>query len=65
MDLDRDSNAAYFRNRAEQELAMAGEAPTQEIRQIHAQLADRYVELANEFNERSDFVRSSAAQIGG
>lgn len=62
MDLDRDSNAAYYRNRAEMERVMAAQAPTEAIRKIHLQLAERYAELADEFDERSDFDGSSPAQ---
>jgi hypothetical protein len=65
MDLDRDSNAAYYRNRAETERVMAGQAPTEAIRRIHLQLAERYAELADEFDGRSNFSGSSSAQAIG
>jgi hypothetical protein len=40
---------------------MAHLAPTEEIRRIHAQLADRYAQLANEFDERGQPILSIAA----
>lgn len=65
MDLDRDSNAAYYWKRAEMERVTAGQAPTEAIRRIHLQLAERYAELANEFDEkRSNFAGSNSTQAG-
>jgi len=65
MDLDRASDAAYFRNRAEMERAMAGQAPTLAIGRIHLQLAERYATLANEIDERSSSAGSSPVQAIG
>lgn len=42
------SNAAYYRSREEAERASAEQAPTDDIRRIHLQLAKRYAELADE-----------------
>lgn len=44
------SNAAYYRSREEAERASAQQAPTEDIRRIHLQLAKRYAELADEFD---------------
>ena len=43
------SNAAYYRSREEAERALAHQAPTDEIRKIHFQLAERYAQLVEEF----------------
>ena len=49
MDDDVMSNAAYYRSREEAERDSAHQAPTDEIRKIHFQLAQRYAQLAEEF----------------
>ncbi|HTK59091.1 MAG TPA: hypothetical protein VL336_08930 [Sphingomicrobium sp.] len=49
MDDDIVSNAAYYRSREEVERKSAHQAPTDEIRKIHFQLAERYARLAEEF----------------
>lgn len=43
---DVESNAVYYRNREQAERALARQAPTKAIRQIHLQLADQYAELS-------------------
>jgi hypothetical protein len=53
MDVDVESNAAYYRKRAEMERDLAAGAPSEEIMKIHLELAGRYTELAVEFEERS------------
>jgi hypothetical protein len=62
MDVDSDSNATYYSNRAEMERVMADQAPTEAIREIHLQLAERYAKLANEFDERSNLPGSNSTQ---
>ena len=49
MDDDVLSNAAYFWYREEAERTLADQAPADDIRQIHLQLARRYAELGEEF----------------
>lgn len=49
MDDDVMSNAAYYRSREEAERESAHQAPSDEIRKIHFQLAERYAALAEEF----------------
>jgi hypothetical protein len=46
------SNAAYYRSRAEAEQNLAQQAPAEDIRNIHLQLAERYAELAGEFETK-------------
>ena len=46
------SNAAYYRSREEAELALAQQAPVDDIRRIHLQLAERYAQLAEEFETK-------------
>ena len=60
MDVDIESNAAYYRNRADVERNLAEQAPAEDIRQIHLQLAERYAELAAEFEQRGLAVRAVA-----
>jgi len=48
MDDDVMSNAAYYRSREEAERASAHQSPTNDIREIHLQLAERYAQLADE-----------------
>jgi hypothetical protein len=61
MDLDRENDAAYYRNRAEMQRVMADQAPTDAIRTIHSQLAERYAALADAI-DGSSFAGSSSAQ---
>jgi hypothetical protein len=65
MDLDRASNAAYYRNRAEMERVIASQAPNQAIGKIHLQLAERYEALADDFDEGSNSAGSSRVQAIG
>lgn len=46
------SNAAYYRSREEAERDLAHQAPVEDIRKIHLQLAERYAELAEEFETK-------------
>ena len=55
MDVDVHSNAAYYRNRADVERALAKKAPSEDIGKIHLQLAERYSGLAEEFESRAQF----------
>ena len=52
MDDDVMSNAAYYRSREEAERALAHQAPVDDIRNIHLQLAERYAQLAGEFEAK-------------
>lgn len=49
MNDDVRGNAAYYRSREEAERDLAHQAPVEDIRKIHLQLAERYAELAEEF----------------
>ncbi|HVJ70622.1 MAG TPA: hypothetical protein VM531_03780 [Sphingomicrobium sp.] len=55
MDADVHSNAAYYRNRADVERALAEKAPNDDIGKIHLQLAERYSDLAEEFESQTQF----------
>jgi hypothetical protein len=46
------TNAEYYRSREEAERDLARQAPADDIRQIHLQLAERYAELADEFETK-------------
>lgn len=48
-----DDSAEYFRMREAQERAMAERAASDEIREIHFALAERYRELADEADKRA------------
>lgn len=61
MDDDVMSNAAYYRSREEAERDSAHQAPTDEIRKIHFQLAQRYAQLAEEFEGQRRASRFSQA----
>ena len=54
------SNAAYYRSREETERALADQAPVDDIGRIHLELAERYAQLAKEFEARS---RASPAML--
>jgi hypothetical protein len=56
------SNAAYYRPREESELALAHQASVDDIRNIHLQLAQRYGELASEFEAKRRASYSIPAQ---
>ena len=56
MDDDAMSNAAYYRSREEAERASANQAPTDDIRQIRLQLAERYAQLATEFETQRRYA---------
>lgn len=62
MNCDLDSNAAYYRTRAQVERAMAAQAPTPDIRKIHLELAECYSELATDFDEQGHPSRPSGTQ---
>jgi hypothetical protein len=49
MNDDVGSNAAYYRAREQTERALADQAPADDIGKIHLQLAERYAELADQF----------------
>ncbi len=53
MDENVMSNAAYYRSREETERALAHQAPVDDIGRIHLELAERYAQLAEEFEARS------------
>ena len=52
------SNAAYYRSREEAERALADRAPVDDIGKIHLQLAERYAQLADEFEAQLDARQS-------
>jgi hypothetical protein len=52
MDDDVMSNAAYYRSREEAERASAHQAPSDDVREIHLRLAERYAQLADEFETK-------------
>jgi len=47
-----ESDASYFRRRAEEERAAAGKAASDEARQAHLEMAERYDELATSIDNR-------------
>ena len=53
MDEDVMRNAAYYRSREQTERALADRAPVDDIGKIHLQLAERYAELADQFESLS------------
>ena len=52
MDDDGMSNAAYYRSKEKAERASAQQASSDDVREIHLQLAERYARLANEFETK-------------
>ena len=46
-----ESDASYFRRRAEEERAAAGKAASDEARQAHLEMSERYDELANSLED--------------
>ena len=49
-----ESDASYFRRRAEEELAAAGSAASPHARAVHFEMADRYAQLAAAIEEATD-----------
>ena len=54
MNDDVSSNAAYYRSREVSERALASQSPVDDIGKIHLQLAERYAQLADEFEAQLD-----------
>ena len=49
-----DSDASYFRRRADEEFAAASDAPSGHVRAVHIEMAERYSQLAAAIDEATD-----------